>query len=75
MNWCGCTNYSATGQYDRVSPFICASEKVAVQAALQVIEVMGQEGLHFSDHLAGTPLMSIVGETLGEYTLRRIGNS
>ena len=72
MNWCGCTNYFGTGRYNRVSPFICAAEKAAAQAALQVIETMGEEGLNFSDHLAGTPLMSIVGETLGEFTLHRM---
>ncbi len=38
MNWCGCTNYATTGTYDRVSPFICASERAAIGAAMTIIE-------------------------------------
>ncbi|MCP5103938.1 MAG: radical SAM protein, partial [bacterium] len=30
MNWCGCSNYFAAGRYNRVGPFICASEKAAI---------------------------------------------
>ena len=60
MNWCGCTNYFATGSYNRVNHFICASEKAAIQAALMVIEEAGKNGISFSEHLAGTPLMSIM---------------
>lgn len=62
MNWCGCTNYFATGEYNRVNHFICASEKAAIRAALWVIEKTGEMGINFSEHLAGTPLMSIIGE-------------
>ncbi len=66
MNWCGCTNYFSTRVYNKVGPFICASEKAAIHAAFQIIQGMRDEGLNFSDHLAGTPLMSIVGEVLQE---------
>lgn len=27
MNWCGCSNYFSSGYYNRVSPFLCLSEK------------------------------------------------
>lgn len=66
MNWCGCTNYFSTGNYSIVGPFICASEKAAIHAAFQIIQNMNDEGLNFSDHLAGTPLLSIVGEVIKE---------
>ena len=66
MNWCGCTNYFSTRNCNMVGPFICASEKAAIHAAFQIIQNMGEEGLNFSDHLAGTPLMSIVGEVIAK---------
>jgi uncharacterized protein len=54
MNWCGCSNYFATGYYNRVSPFICASEKAAIGAATRVIEALEQTFSDiFCDHLAG----------------------
>ncbi len=65
MNWCGCTNYFATGEYNRVNHLTCASEKAAIRAALGVIEKTGDMGISFPDHLAGTPLMSIIGEVSG----------
>lgn len=64
MNWCGCTNYFATGSYNMVNHFICASEKAAIQAALMVIEEAGNNDISFSEHLAGTPLMSIIAEAI-----------
>jgi len=64
MNWCGCTNYFSTGQYQMVAPFICASEKSAIKAAFQIIKDMGDNISYFSHHLAGTPLMSVVREAL-----------
>jgi uncharacterized protein len=63
MNWCGCTNYFATGDYNSPGPFLCASEKASIGVALELINTLGAEGIPFSDHLAGTPLMSIIGET------------
>jgi uncharacterized protein len=38
MYWCGCSNFFATGYYDRVSALLCASERAAIQTALNVIE-------------------------------------
>lgn len=59
MNWCGCTNYFSTGKYNTVAPFICASERAAINVAFQIIQNMGDCELNFSDHLAGTPLMNL----------------
>ncbi len=70
MNWCGCTNYFATGEYNRVNHLTCASEKAAIRAALGVIEKTGEAGIDFSDHLAGTPLMSIIGEVSSDTASR-----
>lgn len=66
MNWCGCSNYFSTRNYDVVGPFLCASEKAAIHSAFQVIKNAEEEGLNFSDHLTGTPLMSIIGEVTEE---------
>ncbi len=62
MNWCGCTNYFSTGKYNQVNHLTCASEKAAIQAAIGVIEKTREHGISFSEHLSGTPLMSIIGE-------------
>ena len=62
MNWCGCTNYYATGDYNSPGPFICASEKASISVALELINTLGAKGISFSEHLAGTPLMNVIGE-------------
>jgi uncharacterized protein len=58
MNWCGCSNFLSTGRYDRMSPFLCASERAAVATAARVLERLEllRPGV-FSDHLAGKPSM------------------
>jgi uncharacterized protein len=38
MNWCGCSNYFSTGNYNVPGPFICASEKAAINAAFGAFE-------------------------------------
>jgi uncharacterized protein len=54
MNWCGCSNYFATGYYNRVSPFHCASERAAITAAFQAFEILDQKlGATFHDYLSG----------------------
>ena len=56
MNWCGCSNYFATGYYNRVSAFLCASEQAAVRVAFRVFQDLEtQEGGAFMEHLAGRP--------------------
>jgi uncharacterized protein len=59
MNWCGCTNYHSTGRYDVVSPFICASERAAIEVALHVIGEMNRNNSGLSHHLVGSPLINI----------------
>jgi uncharacterized protein len=54
MNWCGCSNYFATGSYDRVGPFLCASERAAIQVAFRIFqELEAKMGPVFMEHLAG----------------------
>jgi len=60
MNWCGCSNFLSTGRYDRMSPFLCAAERAAIETAARVYERLEpiRPGI-FADHLAGKPsLMS-----------------
>ena len=38
MNWCGCSNFFSTGHYNQAGPFICASEKAAINTALAVFK-------------------------------------
>ena len=62
MSWCGCTNYFASGDYHLPGAFLCASERAAIGTAYNVFETLGREGFTFSDHLEGSPLMSIIAE-------------
>lgn len=56
MYWCGCSNYFSTGSYNRVSPFICASEKTAIITSFNVFQTIEKKlGPIFSDHITGTP--------------------
>jgi len=48
MNWCGCSNFFSSGSYDRVGPFLCASERAMIEAALYAFETLSK---HFG---AGT---------------------
>jgi len=60
MNWCGCSNYFSSGYYDRVGPFLCASERAAIQTAYEIIEEMSEKYSHvFSEHLSGRPTMNL----------------
>lgn len=59
MNWCGCSNFMATGYYNRVGAFMCASEKAAVQTALDAFRTIENIlGPTFVEHLAGVPGMN-----------------
>lgn len=40
MNWCGCSNYFSSGYYNRVGPFLCASEKVSILTAFDVFQYL-----------------------------------
>lgn len=60
MHWCGCSNFFATGYYDRVNPFICASEKAAIEAALHVLNTLGPSySMRFCDHAGGFPQSNV----------------
>ena len=60
MNWCGCTNYFSSGYYNRVGPFICASEKYAIQISFEIIEeIPEQQSYLFSEHLSGRLSMNL----------------
>jgi uncharacterized protein len=54
MRWCGCSNYFASGRYDRVSPFLCASERAAIQTGFDVFRRLEQlRGPTFFEHASG----------------------
>lgn len=61
VNWCGCANFFATGSYNRIGPFECASEKAALAVASKIIEKTKDTSV-FAHHLAGTPLTNITDE-------------
>jgi len=45
-----------TGYYNRVGPFLCASERAAIQTALDVFTTLERQlGPVFLHHLAGAP--------------------
>lgn len=57
VNWCGCSNYFMTGYYNRVSPFLCVSERTAIELAVSVFRRLESElGPVFVDHLGGNGL-------------------
>lgn len=43
MNWCGCSNYFSSGYYNRVSPFLCASEKTAIITAFNTFQTLEEK--------------------------------
>jgi uncharacterized protein len=56
MNWCGCSNTFMTGYYNRVGPFLCASERTAVKTAMDVFTTLERQlGPVFLHHLSGAP--------------------
>ena len=59
MNWCGCSNYFASGDYGRPSHFICASERFAIEAAQKVLTLVDNDNqLIFIHHYAGLPMVN-----------------
>jgi uncharacterized protein len=54
MNWCGCSNYFSTGNYNQAGPFICASEKAAISSALFAFQQLEQKfGASLIEKLSG----------------------
>jgi uncharacterized protein len=59
MNWCGCSNYMSTGFYNRVSPFLCVSEKAAMRTSFEVFQkIESVLGPTFQEHAFGNILMN-----------------
>ncbi len=57
MNWCGCSNYFATGTYDRVGSFACASERASYETAFSVFnELNNRYGSAIMQHFMGNTL-------------------
>jgi uncharacterized protein len=55
MHWCGCSNFMSTGSYQQPGPFLCASERAAIESALAALEELRleQAGLAFLQHFSG----------------------
>lgn len=61
MNWCGCSNYMTSGYYNRVSSFLCHSEKTVLQTAFRVFKELEKDfGPVFYEHLVGKALSETV---------------
>ena len=59
MNWCGCSNFHATGDYFMPSYFICASERLAINAALGILsEDDDEQKLAYINHYVGFPMLN-----------------
>ena len=43
-NSCGCTNYTSSGRWDEVSPFLCQSEQLFIRSADAAAELLYAEG-------------------------------
>jgi uncharacterized protein len=65
VNWCGCSNYFMTGSYNRVSPFLCASERSSIELAFQIFTQLESElGPTFTDHLGGIGIAKSTSSTV-----------
>ena len=43
LNSCGCTNHAASGYINQVSPFLCCSEKLFIEVADEIAEILYAE--------------------------------
>jgi uncharacterized protein len=72
MRWCGCSNYMASGRYDTVSPFLCASERAAVRVAFEVFQTLSDSlGVRFVRNLIAWQHSSASGDRKGRATARQ----
>ncbi len=56
VNWCGCSNFMASGYYNRVNPFLCVSEQATIKAAFSAFQTLEKKlGPTFAEHLNGYP--------------------
>ncbi len=59
LNSCGCTNHAASGHINQVSPFLCCSEKLFIETADSLAEILyAEQNPHFlerfyHEHAAG----------------------
>ena len=65
MNWCGCTNYAMAGSYNKAAPFLCASEKAAISAALETIRSATDKHINLSHSLHTAPFSDAMCITQG----------
>jgi uncharacterized protein len=71
-NWCGCANYFMSGNYNRVGPFLCASERASIQLAFDIFRTLESElGPTFMDHLGGRARTRSIAAHLGDEIERR----
>jgi uncharacterized protein len=71
-NWCGCANYFMSGHYNRVGPFLCASERASIQLAFDIFRTLESElGPTFMDHLGGRARTRSIAARLGDEIERR----
>ena len=62
MNWCGCSNFFATGDYGRTGPVMCAAERAALTAAARAWHTVEERlGPTFMAHLTGHPSLVATG--------------
>jgi uncharacterized protein len=67
MNWCGCSNYFATGSYFRANKFICQSEKAAIETALDALQKIDPSTIeNFKDHYAGAALSTSIAKEVAK---------
>jgi len=60
INWCGCSNFHATGYYNSAGAYQCAEEKSSLRTALQVIKTLEDEfPTVFATHAAGFTSLNI----------------
>jgi uncharacterized protein len=65
VNWCGCSNFFMTGYYNRVSPFLCTSERTLLGLAATIFGALESElGPTFTDHLGGKGVANSISERL-----------
>ena len=61
MNWCGCSNYMTSGYYNRVSSFLCYSEKTILQTSFRIFKHLEKEmGSLFYEYIVGKALSESV---------------
>lgn len=63
MNWCGCSNFFSSGHYNKVGPFLCASERISIETAFDVFQTLEAKlGPVFFEHLSGLSYVNSTAE-------------